>query len=85
MKRCLGLAMVLRGDGRGLVLLQEALASAEEMDMRLEVGRVLIALATADTTRRRRCLHEAREIFASSGSQRGLAEVREAASVLGSA
>lgn len=77
--RVLGLAECAAGTAeRARSALTRAVELAQSMGMRLEEARALVALGSLDADPQSPHFHRAREIFAECGSERGLAELREA-------
>lgn len=83
--RVLGMTEIALGLERARETLTKALEMSRAMGMRLEEARALVALGKLDGDPQSPHFHRARELFAACGSERGLAELREAVASVRSA
>lgn len=83
--RVLGRTETALGRESARETLTKALEMSQAMGMRLEEARALVALGKLDGDPQSPHFHRARELFAACGSERGLAELREAVASVRSA
>lgn len=83
--RVLSMSEVALGRESARETLTKALEMSQAMGMRLEEARALVALGKLDGDPQSPHFHRARELFAACGSERGLAELREAVASVRSA